>query len=289
MKRILITGATGNIGTEVVQSLCEMSPGAEIVAAVRNIKSAKRKFSHQAHLSFRYFDFENQDSFNAAFKEIDVLFLLRPPQLLDVDTYFEPLLRAAKANSVEKIVFLSVQGAEKSKVIPHNKIERLIKELGFAYIFLRPGYFMQNLSTTLAEELRQKQTLTLPSAKAKFNWVDVKDIGEAAAVLLDKFDHYQNQVFKITGEEIKKFDEVTEIMTSELGKIFSFKSINPFSFFFKKRREGVESGFALVMTMLHFIPRLQKEPELSDNYFKLTGKSPTRLKEFIQREKEAWL
>jgi hypothetical protein len=40
------------------------------------------------------------------------------------------------------------------------------------------------------------------------------------------------------------------------------------------------------MTILHFLPRLQKEPEISDNYFKLTGKKTTTLKEFINREKE---
>lgn len=286
MKRILITGATGNIGTEVVHYLYELENEAEIIVAVRNIKSAKNKFPNCPKLVFRTFDFEEQNSFNGAFKDIDILFLLRPPHISEVDKYFQPLLKSAKKNGIEKVVFLSVQGAEKSKVIPHNKIERLIKSNDFKYIFVRPSYFMQNLTTTLLPEILENQTITLPSGQAKFNWIDVKNIGQVSAVLIKSFDKYQNSAYEITGTENKNFQEVTEIMTEITGTKFRFKSINPISFYFKKRKSGVQSGFAIVMTILHFLPRLQREPEISDNYFKLTGNKTTTLKEFINREKE---
>ncbi|MEZ5024288.1 MAG: hypothetical protein R2728_13685 [Chitinophagales bacterium] len=52
------------------------------------------------------------------FKDIDLLFLLRPPHISKVDEYFQPLFRSAKNNGIDKVVFLSVQGAEKSKMIP---------------------------------------------------------------------------------------------------------------------------------------------------------------------------
>lgn len=286
MKRILITGATGNIGTEVVRYLYELDHEFEIIVAVRNIESSKKKFPSFPKLSFRTFDFEEQNSFNNAFKDIDIIFLLRPPQISEVDKYFKPLLESAKKNGIEKIVFLSVQGVEKSKVIPHNKIERLIKSNDFKYIFVRPSYFMQNLTTMLLSEIVENQTITLPSGHAKFNWIDVKNIGEVAAILIKSFEKYQNSAFEITGTENKNFQEVTEIMTEIIGTKFRFISINPIGFYFKKRKRGVKSGFAVVMTILHFLPRFQKEPEFSDNYFKLTGKKTTTLKDFIEREKE---
>jgi len=62
--------------------------------------------------------------------------------------------------------------------------------------------------------------------------------------------------------------------------------MNPIRFYFKKKNDGLESGFAIVMTLLHFLPRLQKEPEISDNFKSLTGNKSTTLKEFIHREKE---
>lgn len=286
MKRILITGATGNIGTEVVHYLCELDKESDIIVAVRNVESAKRKFSNLSSLSFRFFDFEEQDCFDTAFNDIDILFLLRPPHISEVDKYFQPLLKSAKNSGIEKVVFLSVQGAEKSKVIPHNKIERLIKSNDFKYIFVRPSYFMQNLTTALLPEIQKNQTITLPSGQAKFNWIDVKNIGEVSAVLIKSFEKYENRAYEIMGAENKNFQEVTKIMSETIGIKFNFISINPISFYFKKRKSGMESGFAMVMTMLHFLPRLQKEPEISDNFNQLTGKKPTTLKEFIDREKE---
>jgi len=286
MKRILVTGATGNIGLEVVHFLSGLNSDSEILAAVRNVEKAKETFNKYPNLLFRQFDFENESTYAVAFKQIDILFLLRPPHISDVEKVFRPLLNSAKENGIYKVVFLSVQGAEKSKVIPHNKIERLIQEIHFEYIFVRPSYFMQNLTTTLLPEILTKSSITLPSGKAKFNWIDVNNIGEATANLTLNFDRYQNQAFELTGTENKNFNEVTLLMSNILGTKIKFIGINPVSFYFRKTKEGVQSGFAFVMTILHFLPRLQAEPEISDNYQKLTGKAPTTLQEFIKREKE---
>ena len=78
-------------------------------------------------------------------------------------------------------------------------------------------------------------------------------------------------------------------MTTVTGTKFQFKSINPIRFYFKKRKSGMESSFAFVITLLHFLPRLEKEPEITNNYFKITGKTTTTLKEFIKREKSTLL
>jgi uncharacterized protein YbjT (DUF2867 family) len=285
MKRVLVTGATGNIGREVIHFLNELNQECEIIAAARDVKSAKKEFVGYPSLSFEWFDFENRNSFASACERIDTLFLLRPPHISQVEKYFQPLLLAAKESGIEEIVFLSVQGVEKSSIIPHHKIEALIRSYGFKYIFVRPGYFMQNLTTTLLPEILQNRTITLPSGRAKFNWIDVRNIGEATALLIKSFRECQNAGYDITGTENKDFYEVTNLMSKVIGKEIRFNSVNPINFYFKKRNEGVPKGFALVMTMLHFLPRLQKEPEISDNFEKLTGKSPTRLVDFIEREK----
>jgi uncharacterized protein YbjT (DUF2867 family) len=289
MNKTLITGATGNIGQEVVQYLGALEDEIETIAAVRNIEKAKSKFSDYPNLSFRKFDFCDQESFNSAFKGIDILFLLRPPHISEVEKYFKPLLHSAKDNGIKKIVFLSVQGAEKSSIIPHNKIEKLIKSFQFEYIFVRPSYFMQNLTTSLLSEIQKSKTITLPSGKAKFNWVDTKNIGEATASLIASFEKYQNSAYEITGNEKRNFSEVAELMTDVIGAKVTYKRINPISFYFKKRKEGVKSGFAVVMTVLHFLPRFQKEPDTTDNFKMLTGKEPTLLQDFIAREKGLFL
>jgi hypothetical protein len=113
----------------------------------------------------------------------------------------------------------------------------------------------------------------------------VRNIGEATAKLILQFDTYQNQAYEITGTENKNFDDAASLISEVVGESVQFNSINPIRFYFLKKKEGISSGFAVVMTILHFLPRLQSEPEISDNYKNLTGKNPTTLKEFLEREK----
>ena len=289
MKRILVTGATGNIGYEVIRFLDKIETKNQIIAGVRNIDSSQKKLNDYPKLDFVRFDFENPDTFNGALENIDRVFLLRPPQISDVDKYFKPLIGKMKDESINQIVFLSVQGAEKSPIIPHSKIEKLIQEYGLNYIFLRPSYFMQNLTTIFLSDIQNKRKIILPAGKANFNWIDVENIGEAAAILLDNFEQYKNQAVEITGYENKNFYEVTDLINKSIEDKIEFVSPNPFRFYNIKKYDGLETGMILVMIMLHFLPRFQKEPIISDFYEKLTANKPTTLKEFIQREKQKFI
>ncbi|WP_067149886.1 NmrA family NAD(P)-binding protein [Pseudotamlana agarivorans] len=285
MINVLITGATGNIGRELITYLCQSDQQIIVTAAVRSLTNAKQLFAEQQKLKFTTFDFEDQSTFNTAFENIDILFLLRPPHISHIEEYFNPLLKSAQKKGIKKIVFLSVQGAEKSKVIPHNKIESLIKDYNFEYIFLRPSYFMQNLITTLLPEILKSQSITLPSSHAKFNWIDIKNIAEIASIVLTTFDTHKNSIIELTGSENKSFYEATALLNQVTGLHISFNSINPIRFYFKKRKDGLNKDFAMVMTLLHFLPRIEKAPKISNNYQQFTGKEPITLTEFFKREK----
>lgn len=286
MSNILITGATGNIGFEVIRYLTKIDTSSRIIAGVRNIEKAKKIFKDYLKLDYVHFDFEDSRTFDNALIDIDKVFLLRPPHISDIDTYFKPLISRIKKNKIEKLVFLSVQGAEKSKVIPHNKMERLINDFELEYIFLRPSYFMQNLTTTLIGDIKTKREILLPAGKAKFNWIDIENIGESGAILLDRFDDYKNQAIELTGLENENFEKVTELINKAIDNPIRYKNINPLRFFSMKKREGMIKGMIIVMILLHFLPRFQKEPRISDFYEQLTGKKPTDLKTFIEREKK---
>ncbi|HLN73434.1 MAG TPA: NmrA family NAD(P)-binding protein [Prolixibacteraceae bacterium] len=285
MKRILITGATGNIGYQIIRFLYLNKSVNQIIAGVRDIDKAKTEFSNYPSLGFVTFDFENPATFDHSLNNIDCIFLLRPPHLSDVDKYFKPLIEVIKEKNIRQVVFLSVQGAEKSKVIPHNKIEKLITDQGLDYIFLRPSYFMQNLTTTLLKDIQEKGKIVLPSAKAKFNWIDVDNIGEVAAIVLDNFERYRNQALEITGYENMDFIKVTDLINTLLNEDIVYDNTSLFRFYRIKSKEGMNRGMIMVMMLLHFLPRFQQEPRISDVYEQLSGKRPTALKVFIQREK----
>ena len=289
MKRILITGATGNVGQAVVQHLSLINTDNKIIIGAHNLAKTKKVFADFSNIEYVYFNFEDPSTFHGALKDIDSVFLLRPPHISNVQKYIAPLIEVIKAKGINEIVFLSVQGADKSRFIPHHKIEKLILEKGIDYIFLRPSYFMQNLTTTLIKDIQQHGKIILPAGKAGFNWVDALNVGEMAAILLDRFDHYKNQAYEVTGYENKNFREVVSQINKLIGTKIQYKNTNPLSFYRIKRREGVGRGMILVMIMLHFFPRFQKSPGISGFYEKVTGKNPTSLGEFILREKLSFL
>jgi len=286
MSKILITGATGNVGIETIRHLTELNSSCKIIAGIRSKEKARKTFNKYPKLELVHFHFEDVSSFNTAFNGIDTIFLLRPPHISDIDKYFKPLILKLKENNVKQLVFLSVQGAEKSTVIPHNKIERLIQENGLNYIFLRPSYFMQNLTTTLAKDIQQKRKIILPAGKAKFNWIDVENIGEVSARLLCQFKDYQNSIFELTGLENENFSKVTELINRTIKKPIKYINVNPLRFLKIKKKEGMGIQMIIVMTILHYLPRFQSEPRITNFYEQLTGKKPTDLKTFIEREKE---
>jgi uncharacterized protein YbjT (DUF2867 family) len=285
MGSILITGATGNIGQAAIRFLSAANMSDRIIAGVRDIGKAKRVFPDHPRLEYVEFDFESRETFKPALKDIERVFLLRPPHIADVDRYFRPLISQFRESQVKKILFLSVQGVEASRMIPHNRIEKLIVESGLDYFFLRPGYFMQNLTTVLLNDIRDRQEVFLPAGKAKFNWVDVENIGEAVARLLEKFDDHKNSAAELTGYENENFASVIERMNRVLGGNIRYIDANPFHYYVRKRRDGIPRGLIAVMVMLHFLPRFRKEPRISRFYETLTGKKPTALKEFLEREK----
>ena len=288
MKNILITGATGNIGQSMIRSLFSQGTQDHILAGVRNIKKARTIFADFPKLDYVEFDFEAQETFQPALTHIDTVFLLRPPHISDVDKFFKPLIAQLGESHVKQVLFISVQGVEASRVIPHNKIEAQIVASGLDYIFLRPSYFMQNLTTTLRSDIQNRHMVFLPAGNAKFNWVDIENIGEASALLIKKFDEYRNQAIEITGDENENFESVIKLVNEVTRGEIKYIDSNPLWYYVKKRQEGIGRGMIFVMILLHFLPRFQKAPRISAFYQTLTGKKTTTLKQFIEREKDAF-
>lgn len=284
IKNILITGATGNVGFEVIRFLTRNNSTNNIIAGVRNINAAQKLFKDYSTIDFVNFDFEQPETFDNALKDIDTIFLLRPPHISDIEKYFRPLIEKLKQYEVNEVVFLSVQGAEKSKVIPHNKIEKLIENYNLNHIFLRPSYFMQNLTTTLLKDIINKRQIILPAGKAKFNWIDIENIGEISSIMLDRSSDFSNQTFELTGERNIDFYGVADLINTVIKRPISFSNVNPLKFYKIKKKEGMEKGMIIVMIMLHLLPRFQREPVISNYYEQLTGKKPTTLIDFIKRE-----
>lgn len=278
MKNVLITGATGNVGMEVIKSLENIPHDLSIFAGVRDVKKEENTSSKYKVKLIR-FDFTDASTY-ASLANCDILFLLRPPQISDTKKYFQPLINSAKAQGVKYIVFLSVQGVEKSSIIPHHEIEKMIVKSGIPYTFLRPAYFMQNFSTTLHEDIIERQ-IFLPAGNAKFTLIDVRDIGRVGAKIMSMPTSHHNKAYDLTCEETLTFGEMACELSKILGVKIDYRSPNLFQFFIKKSKENVPFGYILVLIMLHYLPRFQKIPPITDCVEKITGNKPINFSQFV--------
>lgn len=285
MIKVLITGATGNVGIEVLTALKKLDHQLEIYAGVRDTEFGNEKLA-SFNIKNIKFDFTNSLTFVPAIQNIDLLFLLRPPQISDVNKYLAPLIEIAKQSSVKHIVFLSVQGVEKSKIIPHHKIEKLIVDSKIPYTFLRPAYFMQNFTTTLRNDLVNNQRIYLPAGQAKFTIIAVEDIGAVTAKVLTEPHNHINKSYELTNKETLTFTEMAERISSGIRKTINFISPNLLQFFLTKRKENMPSMFILVMIMLHYFPRFQKMPKTSDFVKIITGQEPISFNNFVLTNKK---
>lgn len=282
---ILITGATGNIGKEVIRSIETIQANKKIVASVSNIERAKSKLEQLKIDEYRKIDFQESANFNTALKSIDIVFLLRPPQIADIEKFFVPFFETMKQKGIRKIVFLSVQGVETQKKIPHYKMEQTIREYGFEYVFLRPSYFMQNLTTTLLPDIKTRNRIFIPAGNLRMNWVDALDIGMVGAKVLIDFEKYKNREIEITGSEFLGFNDAAFLLSQATGRQISYKSPNLLKFYFHMRKLGTKPAMIFVMIMLHYLPRFSKNEErLVDSVKQITGSEPQTLKEFVKRE-----
>lgn len=286
MTKVLITGATGNVGTEVIKSLQNIEHQLDIYAGVRNSNKDRIKLSDYK-VNFSLFDFTAFKTYKTALDGCEILFLLRPPQISEVEKYFKPIINTCLGVGVKHIVFLSVQGVEKSKIIPHHKIEKLIIESKIPYTFLRPAYFMQNFTTTLHSDLVNKKRIYLPAGNAKYTLVDVRDISAVSATILTNISKHINKSYELTCKEKLTFLEMASILSDILETDIQYKSPNLISFFLTKRKEKTPTMFILVVIMLHYFPRFQKEPETTNWVEKITNRQPTTFEQFIKDNKKS--
>ena len=268
--KILITGATGNVGGAILNRL--HSP-AEIYAGIRNIERAKTHF-YGKNYKLCVIDFEKEIYPQIDF---DAVFLIRPPNLAKPGI-FRKYLTTLKRTT--KVVFLSVQGADTKSYLPHAKIEKIINTLGFKHTFIRPSYFMENLTTTLWDELAENNRIYLPSSDLVFNWIAVDDVAEVATKAL-KCDLAKNSL-EITGSSNLNFYQVVSAINSICGTEVEYVSPSLVRFVIYNLKKGKKISYILVMILLHYLPRFNKKNHNSSDFQDVIGRLPVSIEKFIR-------
>ncbi len=281
-KKVLVTGITGNVGSEVARFLKEADY--PFKAGVRNIEKAKKALGED--LDYVTFDLEDESTFEEALKDVDKVFLIRPPAISDPEKMV-PFINKTQEMKIEQLVFLSLMGIERNPIPPHYKIEKYILKSGIPYTFLRPSFFMQNLDTTHRDDIKERNEIFIPAGNAKVSFIDARDIGAVGAKTLIEKGH-ENKSYTLTGSEALDYYEVAKIFSKVLGR--EIKYTNPPSLKFRKVmiERGVPKEFANVMVGLYFSTKMGMGKKVTAELETLLGRKAISVEQYVKDYVSLW-
>lgn len=285
MGKVLVTGASGNVGRYVAEYL--IKDGHDVVAGGTNVGKLQRKFGNKVKSVF--FDFTDSKTFLSALEDVDRVFIMRPPHLGKPED-LKPFVEALKSKSGMKLVsFLSLIGVENNPVPPHHKIEKYIEQAGLPYCHIRPSFFMQNISGIHAFEIKYFDRIVVPVKGALTSFIDAEDIGEITAKVLSEPEKHQNRGYSITGPEAIDYYTVSKILSEELGRKITYA--NPSPSLAKKywiEVRGLDKGYSTVMGLLYMMTRMGTAKKITTTFEGVMGKKPQTFRQFAKKNLSAW-
>ena len=218
---VLVSGATGAIGSGLVPAL--LAAGVRVKALVRNPAKAEPLRAQGVQVVIG--DLDDPQTLPAAVSGVDRIFLLtwNGPTAVQQATN---LIRAAKEAGRPHIVRSGAHGPEKSRIVrDHMAVEASLKSSGLPYTILRPTFFMQNVMMA-ADTVATQGTIYMPFKDGRLAAIDVRDIVDAAAVVLTNPDH-QGETYVLTGPRPVSFHDIAAALSAALGRKVTYVDVPP--------------------------------------------------------------
>lgn len=287
---ILVTGATGTVGSEVVKQLS--SAGQKVRAAVRSTTRADSSDKLKG-VELVEMDYNKSETLATAFKDADKLFLLTPGSSKAAE-FASNLVTEAKKAGIKHIVKQSLMGADQEVDLDHihlhRKAEKIIEESGIPFTFLRPNDFMQNFVNFYGPSIRSKNAIYLPAEDAKVSFVDVRDIAAVAVKALtdDERSRHNGKAYTITGPEALSYYQAAEILSNETGKKISYVNVSEEVLRLGMKDMGVDDWSINTFAELFGLYRKGYGSQLSSAVEEVTGKKPISFSQFAKDYAQAF-
>jgi uncharacterized protein YbjT (DUF2867 family) len=276
MSKILIIGATGNVGRPLVR---------ELLARGEAVKAASRAGNPVEGAEGAAFDILKPD-FNTLFDGVDRMFLMLPSGHSDSKGLLTPIVEAAAARNV-KIVLQTAYGVNADDSIPYRQVELAVEKSGVPFVILRPNWFANNFQTFWKHGVTHGQIST-PAANGKSAFIDVRDIAASAAEALTS-SRFDGKAFDLTGPAAHSYAEAAEILSGVLGKTITYQHMEPHSFISMLAGAGVPADYAAFVASIFHPVREGWSAGVTDHVKQLTGRAPRSLRDYAEHNKAALL
>jgi NAD(P)H dehydrogenase (quinone) len=278
--KILVTGATGKLGTKVVETLLKTVPASQLVVSVRNPEKAEGIRARGVEV--RQGDFDLPETLDTAFAGIDRLLIISADG--DNETRIRQhtnAVAAAERAGVKFIAYTSIVNAKDSKIFlapTHKATEEAIIKTGIPYSFLRNNWYLENEISSIQGVLAGAPWVT-SAGNGKVGWTLQEDYAEAAAAVLSGNGH-ENTIYELSGKLMTQ-EELASAIGTVLGKEVPVQQVDDATYSDIMKGAGVPE---FLLPMLVDIQKGIREGALeveSNDFEKLLGRPVTPIKEAL--------
>ncbi|CAG7651881.1 Quinone oxidoreductase 2 [Paenibacillus solanacearum] len=281
--KILVTGATGKLGSKIVETLLKSVPASRLAVSVRNPEKAEHL--RERGVDVRQGDFDRPDTLEAAFSGIDRLLIISADG--DNETRIRQhgnAVEAAKNAGVKFIAYTSITNAKESHNLmapTHRATEEAIANTGIPYAFLRNNWYLENEIFGIQGVLAGAPWVTSVANNGKVGWALQQEYAEAAANVLIGTGH-EHTIYELSGKLLTQ-EELASALGTVLGKEVPVHQVSDETYADIMKNAGVPD---FVIPILVGIQQGIREGTLeveSSDFEKLLGRPLTPIQEALSQ------
>jgi uncharacterized protein YbjT (DUF2867 family) len=279
---ILITGASGNVGKEVLRQIAQT--GVKVRAA---FQSASKAATAPSGVEVVTMDYNQAQTVRAALKGVDRVFLVGPPAA-NLPALERKAVDEIKQSGVRQIVKLSALGGRESTYPrQHADSEDYIKSSGVAYTFVRANGFMQNLVNYNAGTINQQSAFYGCQGDGKISHVDIRDVAAVAVRVLTD-DGHEGKAYSLTGPAALSNPQIAQILSDDLGREIRYVDLPPAQFKQALLAAGVDEWSADALIDLQRLYREGKAATVTHDVEQVLGRKPIAFEQFSRDYRQAF-
>ena len=240
---IAITGATGQLGQHVIESLLKTVPASQIVAIVRN--PAKATALSQQGITVRQADYSDEAALTAALQGIDKLLLISSSEVGQRVSQHRNVINAAKAAHVKFIAYTSLLHADTSPLglaDEHVATEKMLAESGIAYALLRNGWYTENYLASAPAALEHGVFIGA-AGEGKIASATRADYAAAAARVISE-DGHAGKTYELAGDAGWTLSQLAAELAKQSGKKVVYQNLSEADFAAALKGVGLPAGLA---------------------------------------------
>lgn len=240
---IAITGATGQLGQHVIESLLNTVPASQIVAIVRN--PAKVAALSQRGISVRQADYNDETTFTAALQDVEKLLLISSSEVGQRASQHRKVINAAKRAGVKFIAYTSLLHADRSPLglhVEHVETEKMLAESSIPYALLRNGWYTENYLASAPAALEHGVFIGA-AGEGRIASATRADYAAAAAQVIGTEGH-AGKVYELAGDESWTLGQLAAELSKQSGKNVVYQNLSEADFAAALKGVGLPAGLA---------------------------------------------